>query len=73
MPTDTPRRGLPFGASLFALGACLALGACAYARPDPVATPGLDSGVTAGSGGGTQVLRNNPNMGVTTPTGPTRY
>lgn len=67
MPTDTPRRGLPFGASLFALGAC------AYARPGPVATPGLDSGVTAGSGGGTQVVRDNPNMDVTTPTGPTRH
>ena len=44
------------------------LAACAQAKPDPVASPQLDSGVQSSFGGATQVLGNNPNVGVTTRT-----
>lgn len=46
-----------------------ALAACADLRPDPVASPRLESGVTSSSGGGAQALGNQPNVGVTTRTG----
>jgi hypothetical protein len=48
------------------------LAACANARPDPVASPQLNSGVTSNSGGGAQALGNQPNIGVTTRTAPAR-
>ncbi len=48
------------------------LAACAYARPDPVVSPRLDSGITSSDGGGTRALGNRPNLGVTTPVGPAR-
>jgi hypothetical protein len=44
----------------------LGLAACADARPDPVASPQLDSGITSSNGGGTRALGNQPNIGVTT-------
>lgn len=46
------------------------LAGCAYARPDPVSSPGLESGVIAGSGGGARALGNQVDMGVTSRTGP---
>lgn len=50
-------------ASLFA--------ACADVRPDPDASPKLDSGITPKNGGGARMLGNQPNVGITTRTGPT--
>ena len=44
--------------------------ACASARPGPVATPDLGSGITSSIGGGTRALGNQPSAGVTTRTGP---
>ncbi len=46
------------------------LAACADVRPDPVASPKLDSGITSSNGGGARMLGNQPNVGVTTRTGP---
>ena len=48
------------------------LAACANARPDPVVSPQLDSGITSSNGGGTRTLGNQPNVGVTTRTGAVR-
>lgn len=48
------------------------LAACADARPDPVVSPKLDSGITSNNGGGMRMLGNQPNMGVTTPVGSAR-
>lgn len=48
------------------------LAACANVRPDPVASPQLNSGVTSNSGGGAQALGNQPNVGVTTRVTPAR-
>ena len=54
----------------FLLAAALPLlSACSAARPDPVASPRLDSGVSSSSGGGTQTLGGSPSVGVTTRTG----
>ena len=52
----------------FLLAATLA--ACADARPDPVASPRLDSGVTSSNGGGARTLGNQPGASVTTRVGP---
>lgn len=54
------------------LSVLLALGvaACADARPDPVASPRLDSGITSSNGGGVRALGNDPNVGVTTRVAP---
>lgn len=43
---------------------------CAGARPDPVVSPKLDSGITSSNGGGARALGNQPNVGVTTRTAP---
>lgn len=51
--------------------ACL-LAACADVRPDPVASPKLDSGITSSSGGGMRALGNDPDLGVTTRVSPAR-
>lgn len=48
------------------------LAACAYARPDPVVSPRLDSGITSSNGGGTRALSNQPNVGVSTRVGAAR-
>lgn len=40
------------------------LAACANAKPDPVVSPQLDSGITSDNGGGMRALRNQPNVGV---------
>ena len=48
------------------------LAACSAARPDPVVSPRLDSGVTSSDGGGTRALQNQPGVGITTPVGPAR-
>lgn len=53
-------------AALAVLSMAVLTGVCAD-RPDPVASPRLDSGVTSSFGGGTQVL-GNPAVGVTTRT-----
>ena len=47
----------------------LGLAACADARPDPVVSPRLDSGITSSNGGGMRALGNQPNIGITTRTG----
>ena len=49
------------------LGAVLA--ACADVRPDTIASPRLDSGVTSSNGGGTRVLGDQPNVGISTRAG----
>ena len=48
------------------LAALVLLAACGNTRPSPLASPQLDSGVTASRGGGDQTLGNQPNVGVTT-------
>jgi len=48
------------------------LAACADARPDTTVSPQLDSGITSSNGGGARALGNQPNVGITTRTGPTR-
>ncbi len=48
------------------------LAACANVRPDPVASPKLDSGITSSSGGGMRALGNDPDVGVTTRVSPAR-
>ncbi len=57
--------------------ACLAMGACTPAertaeRPQSTRTPGLETGITSDSGGGTRALGNTLNEGVTTRVAPTR-
>jgi hypothetical protein len=48
------------------------LAACAYARPDPVASPRLDSGVTSSNGGGMRVLGDDPYVSMNTRVTPVR-
>lgn len=48
------------------------LAACAEMRPDPVASPRLDSGITSNNGGGQRALGDIPNVGVTTRVGTVR-
>lgn len=50
----------------------LAAAGCADVRPDPVASPRLESGVTSSGGGGAQATGNQPNVGVTTRVAPAR-
>ena len=57
-----------FQAASLAVAVCM-LSACSAERAQSTASPGLDSGVTSSSGGGTQTLNNRQNVGVTTPTG----
>ena len=45
------------------------LAACNDLRPDPIASPKLDSGVSSSFGGGTQTLGSTPNVGVNTRVG----
>ena len=47
-----------------------ALAACADARPDPIASPKLESGITSSNGGGMRALGNDPYVGVTARVGP---
>ena len=47
----------------------LGLAACANVKPDTVASPQLDSGITSSSGGGMRALGNDPDVGVTTRVG----
>lgn len=68
----TATRFLAVRSSLAALLACLALGACAYEKPQSTVSPGLNSGITSNDGGGTRQLGNIPNVGITTQTAPTR-
>jgi hypothetical protein len=51
---------------LLPLLALALLAACADARQAPLASPQLDSGVTASRGGGEQTLGNQPSIGITT-------
>lgn len=44
----------------------LALAACADAKPDPVASPRLDSGITSSNGGGMRALGGDPNVTLST-------
>lgn len=46
------------------------LAACADARPDPVVSSNLDSGITSSNGGGARALGNQPGVGMTTRVGP---
>ena len=57
---------------IFAILLASLLAACADTRPDPVVSPGLDSGITSSNGGGTRTLGNQPNVGVTTRVAPAR-
>lgn len=68
MPTAT--RLLTARPSLAALAACLALGACAYEKPQSTVSPGLESGITSNNGGGVRQLGNSPNIGITTQSAP---
>ena len=45
------------------------LAACGAARPDPIVSPQLESGITSSNGGGTTTLGSGPYVGVTTRTG----
>ena len=47
----------------------LGLAACANAKPDTVASPRLDSGITSSDGGGMRALGNDPDVGVSTRVG----
>ena len=49
---------------------CAVLAACADVRPDPIASPQLESGVTSSNGGGARTLGNQPNVGLTTRVAP---
>ena len=48
------------------------LAACAYARPDPVVFPELESGINSSNDGDIPALGNQPNVGVTTCVEPVR-
>ncbi len=51
--------------------ACVLTG-CAASQPDTVVSPKLESGITSSNGGGQRTLGNQPNVGVTTSTSPTK-
>ncbi len=70
MPKAT--RSLAARSSRAALLACLALGACAYEKPQSTVSPNLNSGITSNNGGGARALGNTPNIGLGTQSVPAR-
>lgn len=65
-------RSLAARSSIAAVLACLALGACAYEKPQSTVSPNLESGITSNNGGGVRALGNAPNIGITTQSAPLR-